>query len=685
MVGWVALAEDSEWDPKAYFTLSRIFTNSADSVLDERLGLVRTKDDYYPFPQFKSKAAWLDYRRKLKDHFLVTMGAYPQPVKTPLNPRVFDRIEREGYTIEKACFESLPGFYTTGTLYRPKGKEGPFPAILCPHGHWGDGRLAHVETNSIPGRCINFARQGYVVFAIDMIGYLDSNQLDHKFGGRPEWLWGLTLHGLQYWNSVRAIDFLLGLDDVDPDRIGLTGASGGGTQTYGLMATDNRIKVAAPVNMISAHFQGGCLCENAANLRIWATNLEFSALMTPRPLMMIAATGDWTSETPRVEFPAMRTIYELFDAADRVASVQIDAPHNYNQHSREPVYAWFGKWLLGDDDPDHFKEQPFTLEDPETMRLFPDGPPEGALKSDELVEQWIESSETQLREVFPSDKTHLRALRFRAGTALRHVLGANKPDQNELAVERLQTITRKTQDGLFIEKVILGRKGKGDRIPGILLVPSVLSDQAIGTLLVHEKGKAAFIDEETGKPDSLLQGLLDAGHTVFLPDLFMTGEHDSPFEKAERDKNTSHYLTYNQTETALRVQDVLTSLAYLQSRYEVDKVNLIGEGQAGLWALLAASLEKGLNAVAADTDDFDLDDDEDYLETLYVPGLRRVGDLRTAQAMIAPSPLLLHNTKKGFDTEWATEAYHSVGVPDLLETKRKHASGKTILQWLKNY
>src|SRR5215472_195530 len=133
--------------------------------------------------------------------------------------------------------------------------------------------------------------------------------------------------------ELDAIDFLQFLPDVDPERIAMTGASGGGTQTFLLYAVDDRIKWAAPVNMISAIMQGGSPCENAANLRVGVFNVEIGAMMAPRPLLRVAATGDWTRNTPREEYPAIRHIYELYDRAADLEMKQFDAPHNYNRDS----------------------------------------------------------------------------------------------------------------------------------------------------------------------------------------------------------------------------------------------------------------------------------------------------------------------------------------------------------------
>lgn len=678
-VGYVALTQNKQWDPNRLFNLSRVFPNSAKPVDDQRLYTLRHNSQYFPFPHYESKHEWLERKQWLKDHILVSMGTYPLPDRTPLNAEVFGKIEREDYTVEKVYFESYPGFFVTGNLYKPKGKPGPFPAVLCPHGHWGPGRLVNTENNSIPGRCINFAKQGYICLAIDMIGYNDSKQVEHRWGDPEEWLWGISAHGLQFWNSVRAVDFLVSLPEVDSDRIGLTGASGGGTQTFTLMAVDRRIAAAAPVNMISAHFQGGCVCENAPLLRLDATNVEFGAMMAPRGLMMISATGDWTNETLRVEYPAVRSIYSLFDAKDHVDAIQIDAPHNYNQQSREAVYAAFGRWLLGNDNAEDFKEQDFEVEKEEDLRVFPNEMPDRALSRDALFESLKERSEQQLQEVFPANETKLRAMRRRLGTALEHVLYVKQPKQDNLEIERVDYIN---QSECIIEKVLIGRTGEGDQIPGILMIPKNYEQQKQGVLLVGANGRSDFFDIETGEPNSKLSALLERGHTVFMPDVFMTGEYHTAFTQAERKRDVSHFYTYNLSDTAQRVQDILTSMAYLDSRFEVEGIHLIGEGMAGLWSLLAAPFAQPLESVIVDANGFDTSDDANVLQYLFIPCLRRAGDFRAAQALMAPTPMMIHNTAETFDTLWARQAYATAGAADLLEVKSAPASIDVLNDWL---
>src|SRR5262249_37362781 len=156
---------------------------------------------------------------------------------------------------------------------------------------------------------------------------------------------------------IRSIDFLESLPGVDRNRIGATGASGGATQTMMIAAVDDRIRFAAPANMVSFIMQGGSLCENAPGLRFDTNNVGIAAMMAPRPMIMTAATGDWTRNMLQEEYPAVRAIYDLYGKGDLVASMFQEAPHNYNQANREAMYAFFGKHVLGEEDAAKLKER----------------------------------------------------------------------------------------------------------------------------------------------------------------------------------------------------------------------------------------------------------------------------------------------------------------------------------------
>ncbi|MEO6436139.1 MAG: hypothetical protein ABIP55_10310, partial [Tepidisphaeraceae bacterium] len=257
--------------------------------LDARIAHPRDINHPWDFkPAFPDRAAWEKRAAVLRHQVLVSQGLWPMPPRPPLKPVIHGKIDRDGYTIEKVYFASVPGHYVTGNLYRPK-VSGKHPAIISPYGHWPDGRFIWLDDESVQkeiatggertpegaksplqARCAMLARMGCVVFHYDMVGYADNKPIEHRkgFTDADAMLRLQSQMGLQSWNSLRAVDFVLGLDDVDKDRIGATGASGGGTQCIFLGAIDERVSASFPVVMNSMNMQGGCVCENAPLLRV---------------------------------------------------------------------------------------------------------------------------------------------------------------------------------------------------------------------------------------------------------------------------------------------------------------------------------------------------------------------------------------------------------------------------------
>jgi len=679
-VGYVALVSDPDFEPARSFELSRVFTDSPGPVRDRRLTEVRHTDSFFAVPLYRDKEEWNRHAEQLRRQILTAAGLLPMPDKCALNPQIFGRIDRGDYTVEKVYFESYPGFYVTGNLYRPAGKRGPFPGVACPHGHGERGRLRNAEAGSEPGRCINFARQGYVALSYDMVGYNDSKQVEHSFRGTRETMWAIYPLGLQLWSSIRVLDFLSSLPDVDPERLGCTGGSGGGTQTFLLAAVDDRVKVAAPVNMISAHFQGGCWCENAPGLRFNTNNVEFGAMMAPRPLLLVSATGDWTDETPRVEYPAIRSIYKLFGAEDKVHYVQIDAGHNYNKASREAVYAWFAKWLLNKSDVKEVREEPFTVEKDEDLLVFANhARPRNALNHEGLVNQIIAHDKQLLDRRRPTDRAGLVRYRDEMGPIFRSAIAAEPPEPNELAVERTGR-TKRSQ--YWVERLIIGRKCFGDQVPAILFLPVRAGVKFPATLVVHSAGKAALVDMDRGEPGMLVSGLLKRGQAVMTIDPFLTGEYNSPFEPVRRERRGDYFTTFNPTDDAVRVQDVLTALTYLQNRWDINRVSLAGIVDAGIWCLLARSVAKNVERTAIDLAKFDCEDNSAWEKRAFVPGIRRVGGLETGAALIAPEPLFLFNAHDNLDEASLRQPYRAVGAEHNFEVRTSGPDDEELAEWL---
>jgi hypothetical protein len=193
---------------------------------DSRNTDIPNTDSHMVMPAYRTPAEWEARKTQLRKQILAATGLLPLPKKTALNPVVFGRVTRQGYTIEKVYLQSMPGYYLCGNLYRPLGRVGKHPGLLVAHGHWQYGRLVDEPLASGPALGVNLALQGYVAFAYDMVGYNDTVQTPHTFGGVAEQLWSFGPLALQLWNSIRALDFLESLEDVDPANLGMTGASG---------------------------------------------------------------------------------------------------------------------------------------------------------------------------------------------------------------------------------------------------------------------------------------------------------------------------------------------------------------------------------------------------------------------------------------------------------------------------
>lgn len=572
-----------------------ILVVAAVNAQDRRNTEIPDTDTHFTMPAYGSLAEWESRKQVLRNQILFAAGLLPMPDKTPLHPHVFGRLERDGYTIEKVYLETLPGYYLGGNLYRPARATGKAPGLLIAHGHWDYGRLENQQLNSTPTQGATMARQGYVVFAYDMVGYNDTVQTPHEFGGPREQLWAFTPLGLQLWNSIRALDFVAGLDGVDRERLGITGASGGGTQTFLLTAVDDRVHFAAPVNMVSAIMQGGCICENAPGLRIGTFNVEIAAMAAPRPMILISGPQDWTENVHKEEYPAIRRIYELYGKPDNVANTVVDAHHNYNRESREAVYRFFGKHVLGAADSPLYKEKEIHIEKLQDMLAFWGRPrPDGAATYDALFASWRDNAaRLAARDSDPA------AIRERLALALHAAL----PEKVESRPEG--------------DRVVLSRPGQGDRVPALWM-----PGQGMPALVVDPGGISA------ARESAMVRQLRGQNRPVLMIDAFQTGTCVAP-----RNRKAKQFLTFNPSDDAARVQDILTAVAYLQSQGQ-KSIELVGNGKASTWALFAAALAPAVATFAPPQPGTLPRTDEQFIADFFVPGIRKAGGVDAALRIV---------------------------------------------------
>jgi hypothetical protein len=699
---------------------------------DQRLGPPRTLDSFFPFPPVSQAADWPARREAIRRRVLVAAGLWPLPTRPPLAATIHGRIDQGDYTIEKVFFESFPGHFVTGNLYRPAGeslhtgrpRDGRRAGVLCPHGHWPNGRFmdagaeaAHAEIagggerfecggrSPLQARCVGLARMGCVVFHYDMLGYADSVQFpEHRHGPPADddatgWrLAGaaavarLQSHfGVQTWNSVRALDFLCGLPDVDPARVAVTGASGGGTQTMILAAIDERVAAAFPCVMVSTAMQGGCPCENAALLRIGQGNIDIAAATAPRPLGLTAA-DDWTKELEQKGAPDLAALYRLLGVPSRFdPHYDIRFKHNYNAVSRSHCYRFLDReFALGNADAG--REREFERLTADRLSVWdathpgPTGDAVGPAHERGLCQWWADDARRQLVPLIePADPAAVAAARRLLGDAFTILIGRTAPTADGIAFERSAT-QPSAMDGATIEAGLVHVTAHGERIPTLVIRPFGWSGEI--AIWPHPAGKQGLFTAD-GDLSAPVQALLNRGMAVILADLFGQGESlldGQPLRENPRTKypgeatqeadrwrlDPCYFHGYNPSLFARRVHDLLALAAFARSAEGAAAKRLIFVGQEGAGHWVAATVA-ALRPWSADkpvvdqavilTGGFRFANLTDAWHQDFLPGGVKYGDLLALVALSLPTRLAVHDPDPAFGGRllaWATAA----GCPD---------------------
>ncbi|KAA8486285.1 acetyl xylan esterase AXE1 [Arcticibacter tournemirensis] len=292
----------------------------------------------YLWTKFNDVTSWESRKKELRECMWKALKLSPLPAKPASRPVISNRRTMNGYTIENVALETLPGVYVCGSLYRPLNAKGKLPVILNPDGHFGDGRYRA----DCQYRCAMQAKMGAISFSYDLFAWGES-ALQFKPSDHRKSL-AMSVHAL---NSIRILDWLLSMKNADPNRVAITGGSGGGSQTMLITALDDRIKLSVPVVMMSSYHSGGCPCESGMGVHLCGggtNNVEIAAMAAPRPQLIISDGKDWTQQVPQVEFPYLKKVYDFYGKTGEVENAHFPQEgHDYGLSKRVAMYQFVAK------------------------------------------------------------------------------------------------------------------------------------------------------------------------------------------------------------------------------------------------------------------------------------------------------------------------------------------------------
>jgi dienelactone hydrolase len=578
------------------------------------------------FDGAKTREEWEAHRPRLHQELLDMLGLWPLPEKTPLEARVTGTLERDGgVVIENVHFQSMPDLYVTGNLYRPKEIQGRLPAILYVCGHTPKGRDGNKTAFQDHGMW--FARNGYVCLIVDTLQLGEVAGVHHGTYNLGRWWWqsaGYTPAGVECWNGIRAIDYLVGRPDVDPERIGVTGISGGGAATFWIAAVDERVRCAVPVSGMSdlesyvtnKVVNGHCDCMFLYNTSGWEWT-TIAALIAPRPLLF--ANSDQDSIFPmdgnRRIIQRLRRLYGLYGVPDRVDDHVSHGGHDYRPDLRIAVFSWLNRHLKNDGGPVSDATDPPI--DGKRLRVFPE---DKDLPADALNARIDERFVPKARVDPPSSASEfagwkqrlVHALRARSFRGLPERVPAAEPVPEAGAGSKVRRL--RTEPGIEIAVNDLRTRDR---------------DDAAGTLIVLNPG------EELREVPAWARGIVgEENHVVLIAPRGVgptEWTHRSPPNYVER----AHALLGRTVDDG-RVSDIAATLRWLSGGSDSKpRWKIIGSGEAGVLAAYAALLEPSAAEVIAINPPRSHRDGPTFL------GVLRVLDIPTAFGLLAPTPLTL--------------------------------------------
>ncbi len=611
-------------------------------------------------------------------------GAAPHASDAPpLAPRKIGELRRDGYRVEKLTFQTFPGVRMTANAYVPDG-GGPFPAVLCVHGHWRGAKQDPV----VQSRCIGLAKLGFFVLAVDAFGAGERGigealgEYHGEMVAATLFPAGYTLFGIQLYENMRAVDYLQTRPEVIRERIGVTGASGGGNQTMYVGAWDERLKAVVPTCSVGNYqaYLGAacCLCEVVPGALEFTEEWGILALVAPRALMVISATRDapqFSVAEARKSIEGARPVFELHAKPANLRHAIFESGHAYNQPMREAMYGWMTLHLKGEGDGSPIPEPEIRTEEPETLRCFP---------GDSRPDDWITLPKFASREGRKVLKRLDSGESSTGGKQEMIRLGAQVWAKHPLTESSLAAVVEAELEG-------------GSRILRIE------SEPGIDIRARHDPGaadKVAVLLDVKGldkvAPHLLATELRRSGWTVYTLDLRATGRTAHPRDKIGRaaDHNTAEWSLW--TGRTLLAQWAWDIRRFLDA-IGIEKATIVGNGPAGVAALIVAAGDKRIERAATIDSLVSYVSDVPYLNQrlgIMVPGiLGALGDIPHLASAVVPKALLVARGVNGggrvLEQRELQDAYRITQesadkANATLETRARMTSAE-IVRWLEEH
>ena len=318
----------------------------------------------YLASKYNDRAEWEARRDTLRREVRSLLGIDPLLAKCSNEKPLVSKLRKyNGYSVQNFCMKTVNGHTVKGSIYAPLSK-GKHPLIVCPNGHFLNGRYGKVQQQ----RLATLARMGAICVDFDLWGWGES---EDEVGAKAHHT--AEAHQMQALNGIRILDWMIKRKDVDKTRVGVNGGSGGGTQTVLLTALDDRYTAANPVVSLSSWFDGGCPCESGMPIQLaggGTCNAEIAAMFAPKPMMLVSDGGDWTSTTPELEYPYLQRIYGFYGKQENISNVHLPKErHDFGPNKRNAVYDFFIKTFKLD--ASKLDESKVTIETEDQLRFYP--------------------------------------------------------------------------------------------------------------------------------------------------------------------------------------------------------------------------------------------------------------------------------------------------------------------------